>query len=557
MFDISKIVFSARGSYIGIFNEPTHYGNGLWIRSLISPEWGTTGKKKLGTQMLKIILQQKGEFVAFKYEFMPNYLKLYNEFGFIKIVIANTHTVVMTLHNFDVVFEHDYSDLFATDFIIKEQKITALYPICNTKFSIEGKNGELEYDRGTKRIFVKKCKKITVSIKRTDLTYIDNNERSEERLFNDFTSFSENFSQSTEQERLSAYLLWSGTFSPLGNIKRECNPISKYKMNMFFTLANCFIAMALVKADKTLAKDNFLALADHQKENGFIVDAVNPVLKVSWFTKPPVCGFIYAQLIALGIAFTKPEKEKIYELFKNLLDAWLKAANNLKLCRYTHPWDSGMDNATCFDDVLPISTPDLNTFILLLMKALHDLAVELEKESDAIKLKKQQKVYLSNFIQYSWNGNEFTGVSDAGLQIPLTSSSKYIPLLLGDLLSKKMIDLMCKNMLQDGTITQWSIATESIKSIKYETRQGDTFKPGAYWRGPVWGYFVYLIYIGLEINGKTELATKIAESFCKLVEKNAKGIFENYDALTGEGYDDSCDQWTAAIYMLLKVCTNK
>lgn len=552
MFDICKTVFSGRGSYVGIFEEPEHKGGGLWIRSLIRPEWGTTGKKKIATQMLKIMPYLDQRFVAFEKLFEPHVLQLIHGAGEIRLRIANSHTVLIDLNGLDIVFEHDYDELFASNFLFAENKFAAEYPICNTVIYIDLTDGSLVYDKALKRIFVSDCTRLTIRIKRTDLTYSDEKMLTEAEIWDSFLAFSSHFNTNEPQAMLAAYLLWSGTFSPIGNIMRECSPISKNKMNMVFLWANCFIGIAATVADEHLAKSNLLSITDYQKENGIILDAVNPVLQIGWFTKPPIYGYIYRIYESAGIVFSEKENRQLYDTYVRLADAWLANAGGNGLCSYNHPWDSGMDNATCFDETLPISTPDLNTYVVLLLDVIGDIADKLGMEREKAHYKKLSRDYCRSFIKQAWRDGAFAAITSDGTVIKIMTTCRYVPLLLGDHLPKKISSAMCKNMLHDGTLTEWSVASESVYSAKYDTRQGDSYKPGAYWRGPVWAYLVFIICHGLVINGNRMQAERIARRFIQLVEHNEGAIYEDYDALSGQGFDDSCNQWTAAIYLIAK-----
>jgi neutral trehalase len=86
----------------------------------------------------------------------------------------------------------------------------------------------------------------------------------------------------------------------------------------------------------------------------------------------------------------------------------------------------------------------------------------------------------------------------------------------------------------------------------YDTRKGDSAKPNPYWRGPVWAPVLYLIYDAIKEKSDGILADKIAVRFTETVEKNGGFFYENYDAITGVGYDDTGYGWTAAVYLLLK-----
>ncbi len=550
MFDIEKIVFSARGSYIGLFKRAEHHGGGLWIRTLINSEWGSSNKKKMTTQLLKILPFQSGRFVEYQTEFFPHMLRLYNETGEIVFHIANAYTLEAQIRNFDLVFEHDHDELFAANIEVHDHDFAADYLICRTHVEIAAKGGRMQYDAKSHRVFLSGSKSLQVMVKRSDLVYQEQEPVTKEQRQNEFQEFYQTMGIDGDMAQLAAYLLWSGTYSPLGRIRRECSPISKYKMGMLLMWANCFIGLSLVNTDRALAKNNYLVLLDYQKENGSVQDAINPVLSVEWFTKPPVYGYFYSLYREMGVEFE--EQEQIGKALIRMAGYWTDNQGSLGLCRYTHPWDSGMDNASCFDDILPISTPDLNTYMVLLYDAIGEIYESQGKQREGNRYRKLAETYLAKFISLCWNGKEFTAVSDRGKQIPLTNACKYIPMILGRKLPTEIAEQMVSSLKSSHMITRWSIASESTDSMLYDTRRGDTVKPSAYWRGPVWPYFVFLIGNGLRSLGELDTAMELEQRFIHVVDYNHGGIYENYDALTGIGYDDSSDVWSAAVYLMLK-----
>lgn len=552
MFDIGKTIFAARGSYVGLLQYPKHNGGGLWIDTLINSEWGSSGKKKLSTQILKILPCRAEHHIAYEPDYLPHRLRLFDALGEICVHIANSYTVELSLRNMDLALEHDHADLFATNIHCSDRDFSADYPLISTRFSISAENGQLTYSREAKRIYLRGCSSVSITILRTDIAYTAQSLKTEKELEAEFETFYRAFHLEGEMPKLAAYLLWSGTYSPLGLIKKECSPISKCKMGMLFLWANCFIGLSVIPADKQLAMNNFETLMDYQRESGSCPDALNPVLAVDTFTKPPIYGYIYFLYKRSGILLEENAKN-IADALSRLAASWTKNRGAMGLCHYIHPWDSGMDNATCFDKTLPLSTPDLNCYMVFVYKAISEL-YEISGDAEKAKLFSfKKKEYLSRFLQLSWNGKEFCAVSDACEQIPLTNACKFIPLILGDDLPDAVAETVVNDLMHSNFLTRWSIASESTDSLLYDTHRGDTLKPSAYWRGPVWPYYVFLITTGLRDCGMLSYAEDIESRFLNLIEMNPEAIYENYDALTGWGYDDSSDVWSSAIYMMVKM----
>ena len=62
----------------------------------------------------------------------------------------------------------------------------------------------------------------------------------------------------------------------------------------------------------------------------------------------------------------------------------------------------------------------------------------------------------------------------------------------------------------------------------------------------------YLIADGLRRGGYGELAGRIARGFCNMVKNIARGNYENFDAVTGQGLCAPGYTWTASVYLLLE-----
>ena len=56
---------------------------------------------------------------------------------------------------------------------------------------------------------------------------------------------------------------------------------------------------------------------------------------------------------------------------------------------------------------------------------------------------------------------------------------------------------------------------------------------------------------GLRRGGRGELAKTVAERYCAMSARQAKGNYEHFDALTGLGRRAPGCTWAASVYMLL------
>ena len=127
-------------------------------------------------------------------------------------------------------------------------------------------------------------------------------------------------------------------------------------------------------------------------------------------------------------------------------------------------------------------------------------------------------------------------------EIDCDSLLLFIPLLLGKRLPQAVITPLVARLREPGHfLTTHGLASESTSSQFYQ--------PDGYWRGPLWGAPMVMLVEGLAAVGETELAADLRRRFCALV--TARGLAENYDALTGAPLRDRAFTWTASAFLLL------
>ena len=69
---------------------------------------------------------------------------------------------------------------------------------------------------------------------------------------------------------------------------------------------------------------------------------------------------------------------------------------------------------------------------------------------------------------------------------------------------------------------------------------------GNYWRGHSWLNVAYFAIKGLKQYGFESLANDMRNTLLDFADKNSDGIYEKYDADTGEGKGCPCFSWSSA-----------
>jgi glycogen debranching enzyme len=348
----------------------------------------------------------------------------------------------------------------------------------------------------------------------------------------------------------------------------------------------CFNAMALAKGQPGLAMDQMLTLVDHQDEFGSYPDSVND-LKIHYnFSKPPVHGWAFEEM--LRRMPQRPSKEVMETMYNSLArqaDWWMRyrvgvrrseiaytehrsgdrgpcsrgrqavdgpgevrrpedppaGADGYKgLPYYLHGNDSGWDNSTMFASGVPLVAPDLAALLVVQMNVLADLAGEMDKGDEAAQWKARAGFLLEALIDELWCGDHFVArLANDGTTVECDSLIPWLPIILGMRLPED-IRVALRNGIESH-LTEWGLATEKVDSPKY--------REDGYWRGPIWAPSTYIAVTGLDRSGFSDLADTISERFCRLCARS--GFAENFNALTGDSLCDPAYTWTASVFLLL------
>jgi len=95
--------------------------------------------------------------------------------------------------------------------------------------------------------------------------------------------------------------------------------------------------------------------------------------------------------------------------------------------------------------------------------------------------------------------------------------------------------------LEERFEAAYGLCTESLTSPCY--------KEGGYWLGPVWAPVTYIMLDALRENGYEGFARRLAEKFVRLAPIGL--MAENYDPVSGKGYDDPAFSWTSCVFLQL------
>ena len=329
-------------------------------------------------------------------------------------------------------------------------------------------------------------------------------------------------------------------------------------------------AAALAHFAPELARDQMRAMFDYQAADGMVPDCIY-LLKANdnWRdTKPPLA--VWATLEIYRATGDKAFLAEMYDRLA-LYHRWWSSArdhdqNGLAEygstdgTRIAAAWESGMDNAVRFDGAVMLKngegawslsqeSVDLNAYLYKEKLDLAEIAGVLGKTQDQQRWLKEAaalKVAIDGRMFDKARGYFFDARIGRDDLVHVYGSEGWIPLWAG-VASPEQASAVSRVMLDpDKFATFMPFPTLAKDDPHFSPIKG-------YWRGPVWLDQASFGVEALRRYGYDQQANEMAR---RLV-LNAHGLtqdapmYENYDPLTGRGYQSPNFSWSAASYLLL------
>lgn len=343
---------------------------------------------------------------------------------------------------------------------------------------------------------------------------------------------------------LAAYVNWTSVVDPSGYLDRPAMLMSKNWMAAIWSWDHCFNAMALSFKDPELAFQQYMLPFDNQRPEGALPDETTSTSNEINFTKPPIHGWALAWMIQHGGITDRAHLAQIYVPLARWTNWYFqyRDSNHDGLPEYNHGYDSGWDNSTVMLPGMPVETADLDSFLILQMDTLADLAARLGKDAEGTEWHARSNELLERMLSTLWRKDHFVAVrASDGSTIESQSLLPFIPIILGKRLPSDVRNKLIQGLTEPGRFrTTHGYATESLTS-KYYTTDG-------YWRGPIWAPATMLLAEGLDSIGEHALARKVREDFCRMAQQS--GMYENFDAISGEGLRDPAYTWTSSVFLI-------
>ncbi|MCC6804995.1 MAG: hypothetical protein IT319_19090, partial [Anaerolineae bacterium] len=305
------------------------------------------------------------------------------------------------------------------------------------------------------------------------------------------------------------WIMRAGLLSPRYYFTREAIAPSKIHYVGVWHWDQFFHAIAFRHVDTRLAEDQIRILLDHQLPSGLIPDAIHDEGLVTHLDKPVDADVTKPPLLAWTVLklFEKSGHldflQEVYEPLKRWNNWWLlENIDERGLCVYRHPFSSGLDDSPLWDYGMPVTAPDLNTYICLQLESLARIATLLGEDEEAEQFSAKATSMAQKMIEVMWD--EEKGIFNA-LQgdeiIPVLTPFNLLPLWIRDL-PENITNRLIENLTRpDWFWSTWPLATVALDDPHFDPMQ--------MWRGPTWVNINYLFIEALTRARQYQLATDL------------------------------------------------
>jgi len=355
--------------------------------------------------------------------------------------------------------------------------------------------------------------------------------------------------------RLQYYYAWwimrAGLISTRFYTTREAMTPSKIHYVGVWQWDAYFHALAYRHMDQRLAHDQLRILLDHQRDDGMIPDAVHDEGTVTHLafpidadvTKPPLLAWVAWKLYQAD-----GDAEFLDEIYEPVVRSnnWWFEHNDLDgdgLCEYQHPYSSGLDDSPLWDEGMPVTAPDLNTYLCLQQEALANIAQVLGEKEQAAQWRERAARMAARLVDRLWDPDAgYFWAQRQGRRIDVRTPFNLYPLITGRM-PPEILSRLVDHLTDERQFwTPFPVPTVACDDPRFD--------PLRMWRGPTWVNVNYLLIEGLQRSGLAALARELRRRTLTLV-LGEKDIYEYYHPITG-----ACDPeaaslfgWSAALFI--------
>lgn len=320
-------------------------------------------------------------------------------------------------------------------------------------------------------------------------------------------------------------------------------------------------AVATVRFEPELAKNQIRSMFDYQDEAGMIADCVYSDKQENNYrdSKPPLAAWSVMEVFRQtgDTAFIREMYPKLLKYYR----WWYRYRDHdgNGMCEFgatdgteeAAKWESGMDNAVRFDEAKMVEngegawsfnqeSVDLNAYLGYEYELLHQMAEMIGEQMDEPDYREKIRDYFFD----PEKGYFFDKVLKGDF-VRVEGPEGWTPLWTG-LASQEQADLAMKIIADTNKFSTY---------IPFPTLAADhpKFLPGGYWRGPIWLDQVYFGISGIRKYGYTKEADRYTDQvFTRLYGLSGDApIHENYDTHNGGLLKAPHFSWSSAHLLML------
>jgi glycogen debranching enzyme len=264
-------------------------------------------------------------------------------------------------------------------------------------------------------------------------------------------------------------------------------------------------------------------------------------------TKPPLIAWAALKLYA-----TSGNRDFLDEIYEPLChwNRWWFEKNDDDhdgIVQYNHGYSSGLDDSPLWDEGVPVESPELNTYLVMQLDALAQIADILKLADDAAMWRSRADELAQKIIAHFWD--EQAGIFWATRNhkpIRVLTPFNLYPLLTGRM-PAKIVERLIEHLKNPEEFwTAYPIPTVAHNDPKCD--------PTKMWRGPTWVNINYLFVEALERCGYPDLARELRDRTLKLLMRH-HDIYEYYHPDTGDPppHAASVFGWSSAVFIDLAI----
>lgn len=316
-----------------------------------------------------------------------------------------------------------------------------------------------------------------------------------------------------------------------------------------------FHALAYRHVEPRLAQDQIRIVLDHQRADGMIPDAIHDEGVVTHLdfpvdadvTKPPLLAWSAWKLFEMD-----GDREFLDEIYEPIVqwNHWWFDHNDTDgdgMPEYQHPFSSGLDDSPLWDDGMPVTAPDLNTYLVLQQEALARIADVIGLPEDAAMWRGRAERLAHRMIDQLWDAEAgLFWAKHHGKRVDVVTPFNLFPLITGRM-PAEIAERLLERLTDPAQFwTPYPVPTVSISDPKYD--------PLTMWRGPSWVNINYLLMQGLQRIGQDAVADELRRRTLEMM-SGSDDIYEYYHPETREIPPKAAPLfgWSSAIFIEMAI----